>query len=94
MLSCVAHAFPPPTISWFRNGYLLSTSENEAGTLKIDNHVTSVEGVRLVHSRLEMCNTGSLSSGMYNCLADNQLTNGSADFQVGIQGTQCPACLQ
>ncbi len=90
VLSCVAHAFPPPTISWSRNGRILPFSESLTNT-RVENHGTVVGGVRLVRSRLEMCNAGALASGRYSCLADNGLTHSSADFQVTIPGTHCPS---
>ncbi len=48
--------------------------------------MTASGGVRLVHSRLVLCNVRGFASGGYSCVAENGLSTSNASFEVAVPG--------
>ncbi len=74
-LSCNADGFPPPTVSWSRNGSPINTSGN--------SRISSSE----VRTHLTITNVNRTDSGEYRCVANNKL--GNATSNVASLDVQC-----
>ena len=93
---CVVVGIPAPSISFYRNGTLLSQSTDQRITLT-DNSgpqefQTATGTVFHITRNLTLDNTRDNDSGTYTCVASNAAANVTQDFELVVQGEKVFAC--
>ncbi|XP_071981860.1 hemicentin-2 isoform X2 [Engystomops pustulosus] len=71
LLSCEAEGYPPPRITWFKDGKLLDNGGHS--------------GVIIAGSRLQISRVQPAHAGQYSCTAQNPLSESHKDFLLLIQ---------
>ena len=83
---CSATGIPPPTITWYRDGVLLSgnrvTLSNQTlmDFTRMDN-----ENVQIATRTLTLKNTDNCESGRYTCSATNTAGEDLEQFELVVQ---------
>ena len=77
LLSCIAYGTPTPSITWMKDGALLSNSTN----ITMHGGHAYGENVTFTRSVLQLCTTLE-GGGAYSCTADNTT---SETFSISVQ---------
>ena len=81
LLTCVAYGDLPLSISWSRDG---STLMNDSQRITIYEEEVEVGGITFVQSILQICSTETNDAGVYNCIAENEAGNDTANFELTV----------
>lgn len=71
-LTCEAHGFPLPTLTWLKDGQPLSLHRN----LLLDGQET----------RLKLADVTRSDEGLYSCVASNQAGSSTKSFNLTVLG--------
>ena len=82
---CQASGIPSPTISWYRNGAMLSPSTDPRISLGAPTQQLQITGVYRVTRNITINSTATTDAGVYSCVGVNQYGNGSNIFIVTVQ---------
>ena len=82
---CQASGIPSPTISWYRNGAMLSPSTDPRISLGVPTQQLQITGVYRVTRNITINSTATSDAGVYSCVGVNQYGNGSNVFTVTVQ---------
>ena len=72
LVTCVAYGATLPSVSWTRNGSVLSNSSGDR--ISIYEETVDEGGVLFAKSVLEICSAESADEGEYSCVATNPVT--------------------
>ena len=84
MFTCLGYGMPSPSITWMKNGVLLSSNSDPDRITTYEANITE-GGVTLMRSFLKICNVGPSDEGQYSCVASNGV-NSTSNFQMNISG--------
>lgn len=90
-VQCAAYGFPPPQITWTRNGQAINTS-SPYNRVMIDTTVTNYLGAQVSRSVLKICGTGEEDIGSYVCTATTTVFGtsiSSAPVMLGVSPGTC-----
>ena len=83
---CSATGIPPPTITWYRDGVLLSGDRVTLSNPTVMNFTRmDDEIVQVVTRMLTLANTDNCESGRYICGATNTAGEDLEEFELVIQ---------
>jgi hypothetical protein len=96
-IKCAAYGFPPPQISWWKNGQAINTS-SPLNRVIIDTSVTNYLGAQVTQSILRICGVGEEDIGSYVCTASTSVfgtSNSTMPVTLGVSpGMQkCGVCV-
>ena len=93
LLLCVGYGVPIPSMTWFKDGDLLTNDGNVTITESVV--VENQSGTRFMRSMVKICSTGEVDSGFYECKAENEagLSSYSTNLTVILGGTLSFYCL-
>lgn len=84
MFTCLGYGMPSPSITWMKNGVILSSNSDPDRITTYEANITE-GGVTLTRSFLKICNVGPSDEGQYSCVASNGV-NSTSNFQMNISG--------
>ena len=86
LLICVSYGVPVPSMTWFKDGVLLTNNSDVTITESVV--VENQSGTRFVRSTVKICGTGDADSGLYECRAENEagLSSYSTNLTVILGG--------
>ena len=84
LLTCVASGDQPLNISWSREGSVLM---NDSQRITIYEEEVEEGGIVFVQSILQICSAESDDAGIYNCTAENDVDNVTANFELTVDVT-------
>ena len=85
-LTCVASGFPLPTVSWYREGVLVTDADN------IETEVLEEREVRYIQSTLLLCSVQETAE--YSCSVSNGVSGGAVtSFATNVTVQGMPVCL-
>ena len=83
--SCQATGIPSPSISWYRNGSVLSPATDSRISIGISTQQLQITRVYQVTRNITITNITSNDSGFYSCVGTNAYGNGSSAFTLIVQ---------
>ena len=84
MFTCLGYGIPSPSITWTKDGILLTNNSNSDRITTYEANITE-GGVTLMRSFLKICNVGPSDEGQYSCVASNGF-NSTSNFEMNISG--------
>ena len=75
-IRCAAYGFPPPQVTWSKDGQAINTS-SAFNRVIIDTSVTNYLGAQVSQSILRICGVGEEDIGTYICTASTSVFNTS-----------------
>ena len=93
LVMCVAYGATLPSVSWTRNGSMLSNSSDNR--ISICEETVDEGGVLFAKSVLKICSAESADEGDYACVATNQYGQASFSFDITVipDGSELSVCL-
>jgi len=93
LLICVSYGVPVPSMTWFKDGVLLTNNSDVTITESVV--VENQSGTRFMRSMLKICSTGDTDSGLYECKAENEagLSSYSTKLTVILGGYRLFNCF-
>ena len=82
LVTCVAYGATLPSVSWTRNGSVLSNSSGDR--ISIYEETVDEGGVLFAKSVLEICSAESADEGEYSCVASNPYGEASFSFNINV----------
>lgn len=82
---CQSSGIPSPTINWYRNGAVLSSSTDSRISLGVPNQQLQITGVYKVIRNITINSTEIFDAGFYSCVGENIYGNSSSVFNVTVQ---------
>ena len=82
LVTCVAYGATLPSVSWTRNGSVLSNSSGDR--ISIYEETVDEGGVLFAKSVLEICSAESTDEGEYSCVASNSYGEASFSFNITV----------
>ena len=83
--SCQATGIPSPTISWYRNGAMLSPTTDSRITIGTPTQQLQITQVYQVTRNITISNIAISDTGLYSCVGTNAYGNGSNAFTLTVQ---------
>ena len=88
VFQCTATGIPTPSITWYRNGTVLSSISDPRITVGSPSQQLLSSGVYQVTQTLTITNTADSDSGNYSCVGNNSVGMDTSAFVLSVRGKQ------